>query len=516
MAKKRNKELDMRRIREILRLDMICGMGKREISRSLSISHPSVLKYTERAKDIGLTYEQIARMDDDELIDKLKIVRSSRLYKERPEPDWEWIHKELKKKSVTLQLLFEEYKSIQPDGYEKSQFNFLYNQWKKKLNVSMRQTHKAGEKMFVDYAGQTVPVTDRITGKIKEAQVYAAVLGASNYTYAEAALDQSLPNWIDSHIRAFEYFGGVPCIVVPDNLKSGINKACKYEPEINSTYHEMSVHYGTVIIPARVRSPKDKAKVEVGVQVVERWILAALRNRMFFSIEELNEAISELLVKLNTRPFKKLQGTRESVFNEIEKNALLPLPEHRYQYAEWKKARVNIDYHAELNRHYYSVPYTLAHEEVEIRYTSSTVEIFYKGKRKASHIRNDRPGMHSTQKEHMPRSHREYLEWTPSRIINWASKVGKSCANIVEKIINTREHPEQGYRSSLGILRLGKRYSNERLEAACKRAAEIGGLSYKSIKSILEKGLDKETFKSSAIQLNITHDNIRGGEYYNN
>jgi transposase len=341
-----------------------------------------------------------------------------------------------------------------------------------------------------------------------------AVLGASNYTFSEASPDQSLPSWIGSHIHAFEYFKGVPEIVVPDNLKSGVSKACRYEPDLNPAYHEMARHYGTAVIPARAAKPKDKAKVEAGVLVVERWILAALRNRTFFSFGELNEAIGELLERLNTRPFKKLEGSRRSWFEKIERPVLKPLPETPYVLAEWKKARVNIDYHVELEGHYYSVPYLLIHEAVEIRYTRATVEIFFKGRRIASHLRDDHKGRHTTQKEHMPRNHREYLEWTPSRILAWAGTIGEATEKLAETIISRREHPEQGYRSCLGILRLGKLYGQARLEAASRRALAIGAFRYKSVRSILENGLDREALPETLPLQAICHANIRGPDYY--
>jgi len=317
----------MRKVREVIRLAMVCRMGNREIARSLSISHVTVSKYLSWAKGSGLTYIGVKSMDDVELKRLLKGKKSDNGKALRPQPDWENIHHELKKKGVTLQLLWQEYKECEPDGYEVSQFYKMYKRWKNKLNVSLRQVHKAGEKVFVDYAGHSLPVTDRQTGEIRAAQIFVAVLGASNYTYAEATLSQGLSDWIGSHIRAFEYFGGVPKIVVPDNLKSGVSKACRYEPDINRTYHEMAVHYGTAVIPARVRRPKDKAKVEAGVQVVERWILAVLRNREFFSLMELNKAIFELLYKLNRRSFKKLEGSRLSWFESMDKGALMPLPQ---------------------------------------------------------------------------------------------------------------------------------------------------------------------------------------------
>jgi transposase len=402
MARKRKKELSMRKVREILRLSLECHMGKREVARSCSVSPTTVKNYLSRIEKLNIAYSQVTKMDDGELKRVLLNHKSSSNSNPRPQPNWEHIHLELKKKGVTLQLLWQEYKAIYPDGYQSTQFCERYRKWKGKLNVSLRQTHKAGEKMFVDYAGQTVPIVDRLSGEIRQAEIFVGTLGASNYTYVEATWDQSLPNWITSHVHAFEYFGGVPHTLIPDNLKSGVSKACRYEPDINPSYHDMAVHYGTAVIPARVRKPQDKAKVESAVLVVERWILAVLRNRTFFSLEELNQAIAELLVQLNNRPFKKLDGSRLSWFQTIDKPALHPLPQSRYVFAEWKKARVNIDYHVELFRHYYSVPYQLVHEEVTIRYTRTTVEIFRRGKRVASHKRDHRPGRHTTLKEHMP------------------------------------------------------------------------------------------------------------------
>jgi transposase len=514
-AKRKGKVLSMRKVREVLRLAMVCNMGNREVARSCHVSHGTVGNYLRLARHSGLTYHQIELMDDNELRRMLKDKSAVHPVESRPQPDWAWVHQEMKKKGVTLTLLWEEYRDIHPDGYQSTQFCELYRRYKRKLSPSMRQSHKAGEKMFTDYAGQTVPILDGKTGLVRDAEIFVAVLGASNYTYAEATWNQSLPNWIGSHIRSFEYFEGVPTIVVPDNLKSGVSRACRYEPDINPTYHDMAVHYGTAIIPARVRRPKDKAKVEVGVQIVERWILAVLRNRTFFSLVELNEAISELLKKLNEKSFKKLKGSRLSWFETMERDMLKPLPESRYELAEWKKVRVNIDYHIEFKGHYYSVPYRLVREEVELRSTARTIEVFKNGKRVASHKRNYQGG-HTTQKDHMPKSHQRYLEWTPSRIIRWAGTIGPSCAQVVETVMETRTHPEQGFRSCLGILRLEKAYSRERLEAACTRAIAIGGCSYRSVKSILEKGLDKEPLpETAASDREIKHDNIRGRGYYN-
>lgn len=515
MAGNGKKGLSMRKMREILRLGLQCKLGLREIARSCCISHPTAKKYLKAAKESKLTYEQVERMDENELDNLLRNGSKTEIKAQRPMPDWAYIHEERKKRGVTLQLLWEEYKAIYTDGYQFAQFCEHYYRWKRKLNISLRQNYKAGEKMFVDYAGQTVPMHDRVTGKIRQAEIFIAVLGASNYTYAEGSWDQGLSSWINAHIRTFEYFKGVPRMIIPDNLRTGISKACRYEPDINPTYHDLASYYGTFVIPARVRKPKDKSKVESGVLVVERWILAALRNRKFFSLNELNTAIKELLIKLNEHPFKKLPGSRRSWFEDLERKALMPLPETPYVFAEWKKARVNIDYHIELNGHYYSVPYTLVHEQVDLRYTNSIVEVFHKGKRIASHLRDDSKGKHNTIKEHMPKAHQEYLEWTPSRIVDWAKKTGEATGEIVDIILKSRTYPEQAYRSCLGILRLGKIYTNVRLEGACKRALSFKAYSYKSIKSIIENGLDTQPLSKPSSDLAINHENIRGHDYFN-
>ncbi|MEA1980515.1 MAG: IS21 family transposase [candidate division Zixibacteria bacterium] len=506
----------MRKVREILRLGLKCGIGRRQIARSCGVSHPTVSKYLRAAEKAEMKYKDIEEMDNRQLkglIRKTTIV-TKRI--PRAQPDWAYIHQELKRKGVTLTLLWQEYKEIYPQGYQSTQFCEHYYNWRKTIKLSLRQTYKAGEKMFVDYTGQTINIQDRLSGKIFPASIFVVTLGASNYTYAEAQTSQSLPNWIEGHIRAFEYFGGVTRTVIPDNLKSGVTKICRYEPDINPTYNDLAAYYGTAIIPARASKPQDKAKVETGVQIVSRWILARLRKRTFFSIGELNQAIRELLKELNDKPFQKLPGSRLSTFTEIERTSLLPLPQHRYQFAQWKKAKVNIDYHVELFVHYYSVPYSLVHHRIEIRYTNTIVEIFYKGKRITSHRRNDSKGQHTTIREHMPESHRRYLEWSPSRIINWAKQTGVSTAEMVETIIKLRQHPEQGYRSCLGILRLGKKYSMQRLESACTRALSFKAYSYKSVRSILEKGLEKKPLPQSYEYPAITHENIRGTEYFHN
>jgi transposase len=378
----------------------------------------------------------------------------------------------------------------------------------------MRQVHRAGEKLFVDYCGTTVPVLDALTGEPRAAQIFVAVWGASNYTYAEATWSQGLADWIGSHVRAFEFAGGLTEVVVPDNLKSGVSRPCRYEPELNPTYQELAMHYGVAVLPARVRRPRDKAKVEVGVQVVERWILARLRHRRFFSLSELNEAIGELLARLNERPFHKLPGSRRSLFESLERPALRALPAERFTYAEWKKARVHVDYHVEVEGHYYSVPYQLVSQELDVRVTARTVECFTQSKRVASHLRSFRRGAHTTQDEHMPRPHREYAQWTPERLVSWARKAGPSVAGLVEAVMATRVHPQHGFRSCLGILRLGERYGAERLEAACQRALQIGAASYRSVSSILKSGLDQQPATEPPPARSLAHENLRGASYY--
>ena len=503
----------MRKIKEILRLRWDLGLGVRQIARSLSISHSTVSDLLQRAEAAGISWPLPAELDESVLEQKLYPGNSGRR-RTRPEPDWNWVYRELKHKGVTLQLLWLEYKREHPDGYQYSQFCERYRQWCGKLDVVLRQTYRAGEKVFVDFAGLTVPVVDPKTGEIRQAQVFVAVLGASNYTYAEATWSQDLPSWIGAHCRAFEFFGGVPAIIVPDNPKAGVSRACRYEPDINPTYQEMAVHYGAVVIPARPRKPRDKSKVEAAVQNVERWVLAPLRNRTFYSLAELNEAIRERLELLNNKPFQKLEGTRRSLFEALDKPALKPLPPERYQFAQWKKARVNIDYHVQVDHSYYSVPYQLVGEEVDVRITSTTVEILHKGRRVASHLRSPEKGHYVTDPKHRPASHQKHLEWTPSRIIRWAETVGPSTAELVTAILASKPHPEQGYRSCLGIIRLGKRYSTERLEAAAERALAYGAKSYRSVKSILEKGLDQRAAEVPPEVPTINHVNVRGAAYY--
>lgn len=505
----------MRMAREILRQYFGLHLKKRQIGLACGVAPSTVIDYVQRATAAGLSWPLPEDLDDTALEAILNQQRNIPKPVRRPLPDMEEIHLELKKKGVTLQLLWLEYKERFPEGYQHTQFSEYYNRWAKTLEVSMRQEHRAGEKMFIDFAGKTVPIIDSFTGEITEAQIFVAVLGASNYTYAEALLSQSLPFWIRAHIHAFEYFQGVSDILIPDNLKSGVSKPCRYEPDVNPVYLSLAQHYGTVIIPARPGKPKDKSKAEGGVLLVTRWILAALRHHTFFNIEQLNDRISELLERLNTREFKKIKSSRRELFETLERPSLKPLPVERYRYIDFKRPTVNIDYHVEVDYHFYSVPYQLSGKKVEAFLSADTVEIFLSSRRIVIHKRSYQKGKYTTLAEHMPKAHQKHLEWTPSRIIQWAEQIGPATGKLIEAILSTRPHPQQGFRSCLGILRLEKQYSQERLEAASVRAVHIRAFSYKSIKSILETGFDNMPItKQKKSSAPIQHDNIRGKEYF--
>jgi transposase len=511
-----NRRISMRKLRQALRLAWEAGLGLRPIGHSLGLSPTTVGEYLRRAEIAGLTWPLPAEIDDATLEARLFPGASPLPPQERPLPDFASVHRELRRKGVTLALLWQEYKATHAEGLQYSQFCEHYRRFVGRLDLVMRQHHRAGEKGFIDYAGQTVPVVDSSTGEVREAQVFVATLGASNYTYAEATWTQALPDWIASHIRAFEYFGAVPALLVPDNLKSAVARACRYEPEPNATYQELASHYGTAILPARVRRPRDKAKVEAGVQLVERWILARLRHQSFLSLPELNAAIRTLLEELNTRPFKKLPGSRRTLFETLDKPAMRPLPPERYVLAEWRIARVHIDYHVEADGHYYSVPYTLVKQRVEVRLTATTVEVLHRGQRVASHLRSSARGRHTTLPEHMPKAHAAHAEWTPERLVRWAAECGPAAAALVETILTTRRHPEQGFRACLGVMRLGKEYGAERLEAACARALAIAAPSFRSVHSILRHGLDRRPApgEDATGSLPTAHENIRGADYY--
>jgi len=507
--------LSMRQVREVLRLKWAGGLSDRKIAHSLSVSRPTVAEYVRRAQAVGLSWPLPATLDEAALERLLFPAAPVQHTGACLVPDWSAVQRELKRKGVTLFLLWQEYKAATPEGFQYSWFCQAYRAWAGTRDLVMRQHHRAGEKLFVDYAGQGIPVVDSHSGEVHEAAIFIAVLGASSYTYAEATWTQSLPDWIGSHVRALAAIGGVPEVVVPDNLKAAVHRAHRYEPELNRTYAELAQHYGFAVIPARAAKPRDKAKVEVGVQVVERWILARLRHATFFALAEVNAAIRPLLSGLNSRPFKKLPGSRQSLFETLDRPALRPLPAQPYDYAEWRQVRVHIDYHVEVAGHYYSVPYALVKQQLEVRLSAQVVEIFHKGKRVASHQRSPLKGRHSTVATHMPKAHRQYAAWTPQRLIRWAVHSGPATAQVVETILASRPHPQQGFRACLGIMRLGKIYSAERLEAACRRAYLLGACSYKSIESMLKKGLDRRPLpEQSETTVAPRHANIRGPQYY--
>lgn len=506
--------LSMRKIREVLRLKWDRGLSDREIALSCSMGKSTVGEYLERARRAGLSWPLGEELDDEKLEKILFISGGGLPSTGRQLPDWSKVHKELKRKGVTLTLLWQEYRADQPDGYNYSRFCDYYRAWLGSVDPIMRQSHKAGEKLFVDYAGETIPVVDGSSGEIREAQLFLAVLGASSYTYAEATWTQGLFDWIGSHVRALDFFGGVVDVLVPDNLKSGVTKPCRYEPDINPTYAEFAAHYNVAVVPARVRRPRDKAKAENGVLQAERWILAPLRNRIFFNLGEVNEAVWEKLLDLNRKPFRKLPGSRLEAFEQLDRAALRPLPEKRYEYAEWKRARVGRDYHVEVEGHYYSVPHGLIGRKVEIRITQKTIECFHKGVRVASHLKSENKGGQTTVNEHRPLSHQRYLEQSPDQLMVRAERIGPDVIAVVKVLLKRGEH--LGIRSSLGVLHLEKEYGKERLCAACKRSLALEALSYKSIRLILQNGLDAAPLPGNIGQAPVIHhENVRGSHYYN-
>jgi transposase len=506
----------MRKIRDVLRLRLGDQLSLRQVSLSLAIPHTTVADYVRRARDAGIdSWPLSEELAHDDALEVRLFGSPASVPRVRPEPDFAMMKRELPKKGMTLMLLWVEYREEHRDGYEYSQFCQLYRIWRKKLDVTMRQDHKAGEKMFVDFPGLTIPIYDARDLTLSfRAELFVAVLGASSYLYVEALRSQGLVHWCHAHENAFEFFGGCPAIAVPDNLRSGVTKPHRYEADPNATYQEIAQHYGVAIIPARPYKPRDKAKVEVGVQICERWIIMRLRKERFTSLSTLNERIDELVEVINNRPFKKMEGSRASVFLEIDQPALRPLPATRYDFATWTKAKVSLDYHLQIDRNFYSVPYHLVGSVLDVRTSANVVEIFAKNRRVASHKRSYQKGVAVTESAHMPSSHRRHAQWTPSRIVHWAEKTGPSTAQFIEALMASRPHPEQGFRSALGVLRLEKRYGPERLELACARSLAIHSFSYKSVSSILQHGLDQRPLAPVPLRANPTHSNIRGPNYY--
>lgn len=507
----------MRQVREILRLKFGAGLSGRAIARRLGIAPATVRETLKRMEIAGLSWPLAADLSDAVLEQRLYGQAGKKQgFRRIAEPDWAAIHRELKRKHVTLSILWDEYIAENPGGYRYSWFCELYRAWEGKLTVSMRQSHAGGEKLFVDYAGDTVPVIiDRLTGEIRDAQIFVAVLGASSFTYAQASWTQGLADWIGAHVGALEAIGGAPKLLVPDNTKVAVIKACLFDPQVNRTYAEMAAHYDMAVLPARPRKPRDKAKVEAAVLIIERWLLGRLRNRKFHGLADLNEAIRELLHALNEgRPIRRLGVTRRQLLEELDRPHLRSLPVEPYIFAEWRMRRVGIDYHVDVDHHFYSVPYRFAREEIEVRLTARTVEFFFKGERIAAHLRMSGNGKHTTVPEHMPSSHRRFADWTIERIRREAATIGPSTALLCDLILEHRPHPEQGFRACLGIIRLTKPFSAERVEAAAIRALEIGARTYGSVKSILDNNLDRQASQRTANDPAIVHSNIRGARYY--
>lgn len=508
----------MRKLREILRLRYECKLSTRQISRSTRVSVGAVNKYLKRFEDAGLIWPLPDDMDDTALINKLAPAPVTYTEQKMVDPDWQEVHKELKSKGMTKQLVWEEYCEVYPhNAYSYPQFCHRYRLWNDKQKRSMRQHHRAGEKLFVDYAGLTVPIVNKTTGEAAPAQIFVAVLGASNYTFAEASWTQGSTDFISSQVRAFKFFGGVPEMLVPDNLRSAVSKACRYDPDINRSYLHMAEHFGCSIMPARPYKPKDKAKVEVGVQLVERWILMRLRHHTFFSLSELNWEIRRLLEDLNNRPFRQQKGCRRSLFDELDRPALMPLPRQAFEHLEFKVARVSIDYHIRFSDHFYSVPHQLVKEEVEIRASHHTIQILYKGKPVTSHVRQYASGGFTTRPEHMPTAHQKQQQWTPGRLKDWAQKLGPDVLGFTQQLLDTKQHPEQAYRACLGLLNMERDYGAQRLNAACHRAMSCGGRRVGNVRSILQTGLDKVPLtpeKEQETRVTVSHENIRGADFF--
>ena len=507
------KRLPVRKIRDALRMTA-AGMSPRKIAPGLGIGRTTLRVYLRRAKEAGLSWPLPDGINDADLEARLFPGTARNRKLAGAEPDYPTMHRELRRNGVTLYLLWLEYRESDPDGYGYSRYCELYRAWEGKLSPTMRQRHEAGEALFVDYAGATIDITDPQTGEVRAAQVFVAALGASNYTYVETTWTQTLEDWISSHVRALEFFGGATETIVPDNLKSGIAKACLHDPEVNRSYAEMAAYYDLIVIPARPGKPRDKAKVEAAVLLAERWIIAKLRNRTFFSLTEANAAIAEALDQLNNRVTRHLGASRRELFETIDKPALRPLPVEPYIFGRWKKCRAGIDYHIEIERHYYSVPYQLIRQPLWARFTARTVEVFFKNKRVASHVRSSGNRKHTTVRDHMPASHRFRAGMSREKLAGMAERHGSNVVAFVEVAMDAKGHPEQGFRTCLGVLKLAKPYGSARLNAACARAIDINGLSFTSVRSILENGLDRRDRHRTADEPAITHQNIRGADYF--
>ena len=509
-----NQRLSVFSIREILRLSFSLNLSGREIATCLGLSRSAVWECLRRAKTADLSWPLHDDMNDSDLMLLLYPAEPAAL--DRPKPDCEYISMELKRKGVTLSLLWEEYKRSNPNGYQYTQFGDYYRDWQKTASLIMRQDHKAGHKAFSDFSGGNLKIVDPSTGEVQLARLFVCALGASSFTYAELFFGETAEAWCTGQAHAFEYFGGTTELVVPDNPRAVVSKACRYEPKLNPDFVLLAQHFGVGILPARVRHPKDKAKVESGVGVATRWILARLRNHKFFSLAEANKAVHELLEDMNSRPFKKMSGCRRSIFESIDKPALKPLPRNRYEYAHIEFAKVKNDYHVEVENRFYSVPHQLIGKHVEVRVSRICIEIFFQNRRVASHFVSDREQTNSTLNEHMPKEHRAYKDWTPERFHRWALKIGPSTAQFIKILIESAKHQEVAYRAAFGVLRLDKLYGSQRLEGACQRAAAIHSYTYKTVKLILQNNMECRPLQQNEMpsQLRIVNTMVRGADYF--
>jgi transposase len=510
------RELTMRQLRYMLRLHHD-GVSAREIGRTLGVARSTIQDNLGRAQASGIGWPVPAELTDDILEQRLFARGGTKAgLRRRSEPDWGTLARELKRAGVSLMVLWEEYRETHPDGYGYSRFCDLFREFERRLSPVMRQHHVGGDKVFVDYSGKRIAIVEPDTGVVHDAEIFVGVLGASSYTYAEASFTQTLPDWIGAHVRMFRFFGGVPRLIVPDNLKSGVHKASFYDPEINRSYGMMAAHYGIGVLPARPRKPRDKAKVEAGVRFAQSYILGRLRHQTFFSLAECNTAITSCLDRMNAHVMRRLGVSRRDLFERIERPALRTLPAQEYEYAEWRLARVGLDYHVEVKDFFYSVPHTLIRAEVDIRVTARTVEVFHRGRRIAAHQRRYGGRRHGTDPDHMPSSHRRYAEWTPDRFRRWARTIGPNTEALVIAVLTHRPHPEQGFRTCLGILRLYRGIEPARSETVSARALEIGALNYRSVASILANNLDRATAHQSRNQPTLfDHPNVRGPRYFN-
>jgi len=512
--RKQAKRTTVKDLRSILRLTYEQGLSVRAISERLQISKTSVATYLLRAREAGLSWPLPPICESEAALQRALFRPVGRPPQDLSEPEWPWVAQELKREGVTLTLLWQEYRTAHPDGYGYTWFCEKFDAYRRRANPTFRHRHAAGAVMQTDYAGPTVEVIDPQTGEIRQAQIFVAVLGASSLTFAMASFGQRLPDWIEGQTRALSYFGGVPKAIVCDNLKAAVVKALWFEPTLNQTFAAMAEHYDTTILPTRSRKPRDKGKVEGAVLIVERWILARLRHRRFFNLTDLNAAIGGLLEELNNRPMRQIGKSRRQLFEEIEREALASLPSEPFEYAEWKTAKVHPDYHVEVDKTFYSVPHRLIGRRVDVRLTYRTVEIFQDHTRVASHVRRSQRSGHVTVNEHMPKAHQRYANMTPASLIKMAARIGVNAATLVERMMRERPHPEQGYRSAMGIIALARRYERDRLEAACERALAINAINYSSVSAILKSGLDRASPAAEPIKATPSHANIRGGAYY--